>query len=184
MSTYAQVKFAGKWDHVLDTGDSTLTAEWHQNLKEGSIAGEGRLIKRGSGTVVNKTNHSAPFGLNGTLVVEEGHMDMTGNHQMWYESMICTNIVVKGTGSKLTLTQAKMHESAAVSVLNGGVVNLNGSFTNTIGRLYLDGHSKHRGRTYGSRTSAAERKSSYFSGKGTLLPAGDDLWHGSALIVR
>ena len=184
MSTYAQVKFAGKWDHILDTGDSTLTAEWHQNLKDGSIVGEGRLIKRGSGTVVNKTTHSAPFGLNGTLVVEEGHMDLTGSHQMWYESKICTNIVVKGAGSKLTQTQPEMHESATVSVLDGGVVNLDGVFTNTIDRLYLDEASRRKGRTYGSKSSAAYRKSSFFAGNGALLPTADDHKPGSALIVR
>lgn len=184
MAASNQIYFKGKWDHVLDTGSGTLTMSWHTNLKEGTIAGEGRLIKRGSGKVINNTNHSAPFGYNGTLVVEEGHMDLTGNHQMWYESMICTNIVVKGTGSKLTLTQPKMHESAAVSVLNGGVVNLNGAFTNTIGRLYLDGNAMIKGRTYGSKTSGAKKRSDFFLGNGALLPTDGPNPHGLLLFVR
>ena len=186
MAASNQIYFKGKWDHVLDTGSGTLTMSWHTNLKEGTIAGEGRLIKRGSGKVINNTNHSAPFGLNGTLVVEEGHMDLTGNHQMWYESMICTNIVVKGTGSKLTLTQAKMHESATVNVLNGGVVNLNGSFTNTIDRLYLDDSAMIKGRTYGSKNSDAKRRIAYpfFSGKGAVLPTDGPNPPGMLLFVR
>ena len=184
MGAKFQIYFKGKWDHVLDTGAGTLTMSWHPNLIEGTIAGEGRLIKRGSGKVVNNTNHSSPFGYDGTLVVEGGHMDLTGDHQMWYESMVCTNIVVKGTGSKLTLTQPKMYESAVVSILDGGVVNLNGAFTNTIGRLYIDGAAVVKGRTYGSKTSGAKKRSDFFLGNGAVLPTDGSNPPGLMLSVR
>ena len=164
--------------HVID-GSGTLTLNWHSSLSY-VFGGAGDIIKRGTGTVTTG-NTSAPFAHQGFLRVEGGSFKLKNSGDTMPN---CTNVTVTGSGSTLQISAARFRADTVLSVADGGVVNLNGAFTNMIGRLYLDGHSKHRGRTYGSRTSAAERKSSYFSGKGALLPAGDDLWHGTALIVR
>ena len=174
---YPTITFA-KGTHVID-GSGTLTLNWHDSLSY-VFGGAGDIIKRGTGTVTTG-NTSAPFAHQGFLRVEGGSFKLKNSGDTMPN---CTNVTVTGSGSTLQISAARFRADTVLSVADGGVVNLNGAFTNTIGRLYLDDSAMIKGRTYGSKTSGAKKRSDFFLGNGALLPTDGPNPHGLLLFVR
>ena len=176
-TAYPTITFA-KGTHVID-GSGTLTLNWHDSL-DYVFGGAGDIIKRGTGTVTTG-NPSAPVALQGFLRVEGGSFKLKNSGDTMPN---CTNVTVTGSGSTFQISAARFRADAVLSIADGGVVNLNGAFTNTIGRLYLDDSAMIKGRTYGSKTSGAMKRSALFSGKGAVLPTDGPNPPGLLLFVR
>lgn len=178
-TAYPTITFA-KGTHVID-GSGTLTLNWHSSLSY-VFGGAGDIIKRGTGTVTTGDT-AAPFAHQGFLRVEGGSFKLKNSGDTMPN---CTNVTVTGSGSIFQISAARFRADTVLSVADGGVVNLNGSFTNTIGRLYLDDSAMIKGHIYGSKKSDAKRRIAYpfFSGKGAVLPTDGPNPHGLLLFVH
>ena len=178
VSVYPVLAFVGEGDHVIDN-DVYIKMTWHSSVAGYNLNSEGNLIKRGTGKI-EQTTGAAPLTVAGELRIEAGEMSENAT-----AVINATNIVVTGESAVLTLAGAGITdtENSVVKVANGGKINLNGSFTQTVGKFYKDGTSQKKGRTYGSSTSAADRKDdTVFEGTGLLTATYDD--RGTALVIR
>lgn len=162
-SFYPQLKFFGDYDHVFDTGENTATFTWHSNLTQGFIAGEGRLIKRGSGTL-KCTTGSAPFSFKGPLVIEDGKLELASGDNM----TVCTNVTITGAGSSLKVVNAALNYNAAIVISNGGKLNLAGaSIDQTVLTLTTDGWAR-SAKKYTGAGATGTKIPEYLSGTGVL----------------
>ena len=178
-TAYPTITFA-KGTHVID-GSGTLTLNWHSSVSY-VLGGAGDIIKRGTGTVTTG-NPAAPVAIQGSLRVEGGSFKLKNSGDTMPN---CTNITVTGSGSIFQISAARFRADTVLSIADGGKVNLNGAFTNTIGRLNLDGTAMIKGHIYGSKDSDAKRRIAYpfFSGKGAVLPTDGPNPHGLLLFVH
>ena len=178
VSVYPVLAFVGEGDHVIDN-DAYIKMTWHSSVAGYNLNSEGNLIKRGTGKIEQVTA-AAPLTVAGELRIEAGEISENAT-----AVINATNIVVTGESAVLTLAGAGIAdtENSVVKVANGGKINLNGTFTQTVGKFYKDGTSQKKGRTYGSSTSAADKvDDTVFAGAGLLTATYDD--RGTALVIR
>lgn len=168
ITVYSQLTFLSG-DHVMDVS-APVNVTWHNSVTPGPFIVEGSLTKRGAGKLTLKTNSgsvNAAVPVGGTLSVEGGELCL----DVAASELQCTNVVVSGEGSVLTVKGAGIDTNAVVSVSDGGKLKLDGSFTQKVRSFVKDGSARRAGRTYGSTSSgAASLDGEAFSGAGMLEP--------------
>ncbi len=178
VSVYTVLSFVGEGEHTIEN-DAEIAMTWHSSVVGEHLNSEGNLTKRGTGKISLNTA-SGPVVVAGKLQIEEG--EICGNAALDIQA---TNIVVTGSSSVLTLKGVSIAdtENTVIRLEKGGKINLNGSFTQQVGKLFMEGISQKKGRTYGSTSSAAEKKEdTAFVGAGLLEPLYDE--RGMAFIIR
>jgi autotransporter-associated beta strand protein len=149
---------------VTVTGNQTLSYVNTGSAITGNVSLNGNLTFDSSvaGIVAGNTvsgiisDGSGSFGITKTGT---GQINLTGVNT--FTGNIAIN---QGT---LRINNVFIADTATVSLLSGAVFDLNFSGTDTIGGLFLAGLAQADG-TYGSLTSAATFKSSFFTGNGIL----------------
>lgn len=168
ITVYSQLTFLSG-DHVMDVS-APVNVTWHYTVTPGPFVVNGSLTKRGAGKLTLNTSSgsvNAPVPVGGTLAVEGGELCLN----VAASELQCTNVVVSGEGSVLTVKGAGIDTNAVVSVSDGGRLKLDGSFTQKVRSYIKDGSAKRAGRTYGSTASEADSQDDEaFSGAGMLEP--------------
>ena len=132
------------------------------------------VVSGATSTLTNTSSTQSSFTVNGTTSTTYAG-DITGNIALVKAGTSTLTLSGANTftggisvqAGTLSINSAFINDTANVSLVTGSVFDLNFSGTDTIGALLFDGVSQAIG-TYGSISSTAAYKSSFFTGAGIL----------------